>query len=203
NRGDTFSASQGVLTISGGTIYADAEGDGLDSNGSIVMTGGTAIVNGPTKDGNGALDYDGTFKQSGGFLVAAGSAGMAQAPSEDSAQRAILMTFPSAMNAGILVTLTDSAGAAIATFAPAKTFRTIVFSSPSLKAGETYTISTGGTSAGSAKNGLYEGGATSGSAKVVSFTLGDKVTYVNQSGVTTGSTGGGRGQGGGFAPGRR
>ncbi|RKN75868.1 carbohydrate-binding domain-containing protein [Paenibacillus ginsengarvi] len=206
--GDRFSATSGLLTISGGTVYVDAAGDGLDSNGSIVMSGGTVIVNGPTTDGNGALDYDGTFKQSGGFLIAAGSAGMAQAPSEDSTQRAVLMTFPSSLAAGTLVTLTDSSGTALATFAPAKTFRSVVVSSPELKAGETYTISTGGKSTGTAKNGLYEGGSTSGSTKLVTFTLGDKVTYVNQSGVTTvnsggGPGGGGRGPGGGFGQGRR
>ena len=42
---------------------------------------GTVIANGPTNDGNGPLDYLGTFNISGGFLVAVGSSGMAQVPS--------------------------------------------------------------------------------------------------------------------------
>lgn len=87
------------MTISGGCVYVDATGDGPDSDGSITMTGGTVIVNGPTDVGNGALDYDGTFKQSGGTLIAAGSSRMAQAPSKDSPQRAIHMTFPSTARA--------------------------------------------------------------------------------------------------------
>ena len=73
--------SKDDLTINGGYLYVNAGGDGLDSNGSIERTGGTVIVNGPTNDGNGPLDYLGTFNISGGLLVAVGSSGMAQAPS--------------------------------------------------------------------------------------------------------------------------
>ena len=40
------------------------------------QTGGTVIVHGPTEYMNGALDYDGGFKLTGGLLVAAGSAGI-------------------------------------------------------------------------------------------------------------------------------
>ncbi|GGA29609.1 carbohydrate-binding domain-containing protein [Paenibacillus physcomitrellae] len=205
--GDMFAATDGTLTISGGYLVVDASGDGLDSNGSIVMSGGTAIVNGPTNSGNGALDYNGTFEQSGGVLIAAGSSGMAQAPSTDSKQLAVQMTFPDTLKAGTLVTLADSTGHAVAAFAPSKTFNSIVFSSPELKAGESYTISTGGTSSGAEKDGLYDSGTTNGSTKVVTFTLGDNVTYVNESGVTTapsgfggggpGQPGQGQGQGGG------
>ncbi|MCG2785349.1 MAG: carbohydrate-binding domain-containing protein, partial [Anaerolineae bacterium] len=48
------------LTINGGYIYVDAHGDGLDANGPIEMTAGTVIVNGPTANNNGALDYTGS-----------------------------------------------------------------------------------------------------------------------------------------------
>ncbi len=51
------------------------------------MAGGTVLVNGPTNDGNGSLDYDGTFDISGGILVATGSSGMAQMPSDSSSQK--------------------------------------------------------------------------------------------------------------------
>ncbi|GIP29022.1 hypothetical protein J23TS9_41520 [Paenibacillus sp. J23TS9] len=186
------------LTISGGHLTVDAAGDGLDSNGSIVMTGGTVLVNGPTMNGNGALDYDGTFEQSGGLLVAAGSSGMAQTPSESSSQRSMMMTFPSTLKAGTLVTLADSKGTPILSFAPAKSIQSIVISTPDLKAGETYILYSGGTSTGTPKDGLYEKGKLTGGTKIVSFKLGDTVTYVNESGVTTGGGGfgGGRGQGG-------
>ena len=73
-------SSTGTLTISGGYNYVNSLGDGLDSNGSIYITGGFSVV-GETGNGNGPLDYgDHTgdvFEQSGGFLAAYGSSGMA------------------------------------------------------------------------------------------------------------------------------
>ncbi|AZN42575.1 carbohydrate-binding domain-containing protein [Paenibacillus albus] len=201
--GDMFSPTDGMLTISGGYLYVDAAGDGLDSNGNVTMTGGTVVVNGPTEDNNGPLDFNGTFVQSGGKLIAAGSAGMAQAPSDTSSQLGVMMTFPSTLEVGTVVTLTDSNGAAIAAFQPSKAFRSIVISSPDLKSGESYTISTGGTASGTATDGLYDSSSVSGSTKVVTFEMGDKVTYVNGSGVTTANTGFGGGPGGGGGGGGR
>ena len=49
-------SGSGVITVSGGSVYVNADGDGLDSNGSIYVTGGTIIVEGPSNSGNGALD---------------------------------------------------------------------------------------------------------------------------------------------------
>lgn len=196
------SAGTAKLTISGAYLTVDAGGDGLDANGSIAMTGGTVLVNGPASNGNGALDYDGTFEQSGGLLVAAGSTGMAQAPSESSSQRSVLMTFPGTVKAGTLVTLADGKGTPVLSFAPAKNIQSIVISTPDLKSGDTYAFYTGGQSSGTAKDGLYAQGKLTGGTKIVSFKLGEAVTYVNELGVTTGGGGfgGGRGQGrpGGF-----
>lgn len=192
------------LTITGGELTVHAGGDGLDSNGSIVMSGGLVLVNGPTGSGNGALDYDGTFTQSGGTLIAAGSSGMAQAPSTGSTQHAIMMNFTSTLEGGTLVTLTNSKSKLVAAFAPAKAFQTVVISSPELKSGENYTLSTGGTNDGKAMAGYYANGTTTGSKEVVSFTTGnDAVTYLNESGVTTGGGMGMGGRGGGMGgPGR-
>ena len=64
------------LYINGGYIVVDATGDGIDVNGAVVMTGGYVIINGPTSNGNGALDHV-SFKITGGFLLAVGSSGMA------------------------------------------------------------------------------------------------------------------------------
>ncbi|OMC77333.1 dockerin type 1 [Paenibacillus odorifer] len=195
---DQFSDSaSNMLTISGGTLTVDASGDGLDSNGSITMSGGTVIVNGPTNSGNGALDFDGSFEQSGGTLVAAGSSGMAQAPSDTSSQHAVSMTFPQTQEAGTLVHLEDSEGNSILTFAPSKSYQTVVISSPDLKDGGSYTLYSGGTSTGSEANGLYTDGEYTGGTKVVAFEITSSVTWLNESGVTTANTNQGPGGGGG------
>ena len=43
------------LTINGGTLLVNADGDGLDSNGYATITGGTITVNGPTNPATGHL----------------------------------------------------------------------------------------------------------------------------------------------------
>ena len=75
----TYTGKQ-YLYINGGYVAIEAGGDGVDVNGAITMTDGVVIVNGPIQQMNSALDYDAFFNISGGFVVAAGSAGMAQAP---------------------------------------------------------------------------------------------------------------------------
>lgn len=183
---NTFTASNdNKLIISGGYIYVDSTGDGLDSNGSISMTGGTVIVNGPTANGNGSLDYDGTFDMIGGFLIAAGSSGMAQAPSEQSTQYSIIMTYPNTQKAGTLVNVKDSKGNTVVTFAPSKQYQSVVISSPELKKGSEYTIYTGGTSTGALTDGLYKNGVYTGENKLTTFTIANSITWLNESGVTT------------------
>lgn len=71
------------------------------------------------------------------------------------------MTFSQTQKAGTLVHLEDKAGNEILTFAPTKNFQNVVISSPKLKKGS-YNLYTGGTSTGSAKDGLYTDGKYSG-----------------------------------------
>lgn len=169
----------GLLTISGGNIYMNAGGDGTDSNGDIVITGGTVFIDGPTDNGNGALDYNGTFTISGGILVAAGSSGMAESPGASSAQPSIMMYYSNVQSAGTTITLKDESGTVVVTFTPSKQYSTAAISAPGFEIGQTYT--------------LY-----SGDAAVTSIALSDAVTYLNESGVTTnqGTTFGGQQFGG-------
>ncbi|HWQ79040.1 MAG TPA: carbohydrate-binding domain-containing protein [Anaerovoracaceae bacterium] len=143
--GEAVSAESGyTLTINGGDININASGDGIDANGSVYMTGGTVLINGPTNNGNGALDYSGVFEISGGTLLAAGSSGMAMAPSEGSAQYTISNTVGS-QAAGTEVRLADSSGKTVASFTPAKAYQHVVISSPDIQSGSTYTLYAGDT----------------------------------------------------------
>lgn len=180
------SSGNNKLNINGGYIAVNSNGDGLDANGSIYMTNGTVIVSGPTSNGNGALDYDGVFEVSGGFIISAGSSGMAQAPSEQSIQNSIIMNYPQTQKAGTVVHLEDSSGNTVATFAPEKDYQTVVISSPEIKKDMAYTLYSGGTPSGSESDGLYTDGEYQGGAKVVGFTISSSVTWLNESGITTG-----------------
>ena len=90
-----------ALYVNGGTLEVWASGDGLDSNGNATITGGEITVYGPTTDGNGALDVNGTFEVSGGTLIATGSSGMMVAPSTDSAQGWIATALDATAAAGL------------------------------------------------------------------------------------------------------
>lgn len=184
---NTFQSSgNSKLIINGGYVSVDATGDGLDANGSISMTGGTVVVNGPTSNGNGALDYDSGFEMTGGLIIAAGSAGMAQAPSEQSKQYSISMNYPNMQQAGTIVHLEDSKGNTVATFAPKKDYQSVVICSPELKKDTEYALYSGGTSNGSLSDGLYTNGVYQGGTKVVSFTISSIVTWLSETGITSG-----------------
>jgi hypothetical protein len=170
------------LYINGGYIYVDADGDGIDINGAVVMTDGVLLVNGPTENMNGALDYDGGFSMSGGFLAAAGSAGMAQAPDGSSSQNSLLINLNGTLPAGTLINIQNSAGEEILTFAPTKQYQSIAFSSPELVNGETYTVYYGGSSSGSLVDGLYQDGNYSGETELTSFTVSGVVTMIGSGG---------------------
>jgi hypothetical protein len=161
---DGVNCSQGTanhLYVNGGYLYVNGNGDGIDVNGAINMTGGTVIVCGPTGDMNAAIDYDQTFKITGGFLLAAGSAGMAQAPSTSSTQRSVKITFSSTKAANTIVRVQKGTSPNIVdlfTFKPVKQYRSVVFSAPTLLSGTTHNIYTGGTCTGTVYDGLYSGG---------------------------------------------
>ncbi len=168
--------------INGGRLVINAAGDGIDINGAVVMTGGTVLVNGPTGNDNGALDYDSTFKISGGFLIAAGSSGMAMAPSASSTQYSILAKFNSTFQAGALFRIQANDGTEVVTFAPSKQYQTVAFSSPSLKKNTTYNVYCNGSYAGTLEDGLYTDGTYTAGSKYASFTITSMVTNVSAQG---------------------
>lgn len=186
-RPDSFSGgdkSSYYIRVTGGTVLVDAGGDGLDSNGNLYIDGGTVLVNGPENNGNGALDYDGSCVVSGGVLAAAGSSGMAQTSGSDSTQPSLAVYYTAAQEAGTLAALTDSQGNVVAAFAPAKKYQSIVFSSPDLKQGETYTLYTGGSCDGDEASGFYSSGTLTGAEKQTDVTLSDSdmVTSIAEDG---------------------
>lgn len=131
------------ISIAGGNVTVNAEGDGIDSNGSLYISGGTINVSGPTNSGNGGLDYNGTAEITGGTVVVAGSSGMAQGFSDTSSQYSILYNFSTACAAGTEVKLTDADGNVIISYTPDKQFQSVVISTPDLKKDGTYTITSG------------------------------------------------------------
>ena len=141
---DQFQVSENSdIRISGGKIYINASGDGLDANGSLYISGGTVYVDGPTSGGDGALDYDAAAEVSGGTIVAVCSAGMAQGFSGSSSQVSILFQFESRAEAGQTFELADSQGNVLISHTPEKSYQVVAVSSPELAVGETYMLIAG------------------------------------------------------------
>jgi hypothetical protein len=141
--GEMGNNSNCYIMITGGTITVNAEGDGIDSNGSIDISGGNVYVSGPTNSGNGAIDYNGTANITGGTVVIAGSVGMAQGFSDTSTQYSVLYNFSTSSAAGTEVALKDADGNVVISYTPVKQYQSVVISSPDLQKDATYTISSG------------------------------------------------------------
>jgi len=196
-------ASDCSLEISGGYVYVNADGDGLDSNGTMIISGGTVLVDGPTNDGNGALDSNSGISVTGGFLIAAGSSGMAEYP-DDASQNVIVMTLDNYQNADTLVTICDQDGTEIISYAPSKKFNSVVFTSDALESGKEYTLYLNGSSTASQENGLYETGSyQKDGTESGSVTIEDAVSFIGTAksmGMGGGMMGGRGGFGGGQMP---
>lgn len=147
---DDTTDKQPVLLITGGKITVNADGDGLDSNGDLRVEGGDITINGPSNGGNGALDIGtengGVGFISGGTLIALGTSSMTENFGSMSTQCAFLVTMNS-FGAGETITITDSQGTVLYTGVTVKSANSVVFSSPDLTVGETYTVTIGSTSA--------------------------------------------------------
>ena len=129
-----------IIAINGGKLYVNSTGDGIDSNGFLYINGGETRVDGPTDNGNGALDATGGITMSGGNLLAVGASGMAEAPTLNSTTNSISVYLASIQPANTKITITDQSGAIILDYTASKQFSHFTFGDPMLKIGNTYTI---------------------------------------------------------------
>ena len=189
--GDDDSSTYGYMEISDGILYIEAEGDGFDSNGSALISGGYVFVNGPTSGGNGVFDIgdgsDCTLYVTGGTVIGAGTSDMAVKPDSASDSQYYVVssgsssgggrpgqsTGGSSNQAGSAIRLTDSSGNEILTYIPSKSYSWVLISSPEITGGS-YTMTLGGTTSGGEVTGSYDGkyGLVTGAA----FTGGTSTT---------------------------
>ena len=135
--------SDAYIFITGGTININADGDGIDSNGCIGITGGSVYVLGPSDNGNGAMDYGICAAITGGEIVAVGGSGMAQGFGDESTQCSALVNFDEWIDAGETITLTNSDGKEVLSYKADKKFNSVVISTSDMKQGGIYTLTVG------------------------------------------------------------
>ena len=132
------------LTVSGGNIYINASGDGVDSNGYIYFDGGTTVIDGPTNNGNGALDSGIGITQAGGTVIAVGASGMAETLGENSSVYSASIYFDSTLPAGTEVKIKNSDSKTIVRHTSAKSFSHMSVGTEDFEKDETYVIYVGG-----------------------------------------------------------
>ncbi|MBR5658393.1 MAG: carbohydrate-binding domain-containing protein [Lachnospiraceae bacterium] len=139
----TIGGGNQTLTISGGYLFVNAYGDGLDSNGKVSVSGGITVVSGPTSNMNGPLDAGegSSVTVTGGILLAVGSTGMMAAPTANYVATTKLNAI-----ADTLITITDEDDNVLVSFISPKSAQGLVASAAGKADG--YKIYTGGTVSG-------------------------------------------------------
>ena len=131
------------IILEGGTLTIDAEGDGIDSNGTVSISGGSLVVNGSVQGGNGPLDAAGDITITGGTVWALGTSDMLQGFAQGSTQASITANI--AGTAGQTLIILDANGKEVTRQTASKDFQAVIMSSADLVDGQTYTIQVEGT----------------------------------------------------------
>ena len=164
--GGTFEVVDAAINISGGTVTVNAEGDGIDSNGTATFSGGTVTVNGPTAGGNNALDSNGDLLLNGGTVTTGSTADMFEAPSSASTSGYLKITDSSALTQGSTVQVTDSSGTVVANYKITTSgVQLVLVSNKNIVKGQSYTVSVTSGSVDAASTT-----AASGTSELGSFT---------------------------------
>ncbi|WP_288206199.1 carbohydrate-binding domain-containing protein [uncultured Parabacteroides sp.] len=192
---DCINAATSII-INGGDIYCySTANDGIDSNGTLTITGGTVIAIGTSSPEDGFDCDQNTFKITGGTIIGVGG-GTSTPTSKECTQPSLVYGGSGTQNTLFHISAAD--GTDVLTFRIPRTLQqmTLLFSSPSLASGASYTIQTGGTATGGTDfYGLYTGATYSGGTQAATFTTSSMVTTVGS--VSGGIGGGGMGGGGG------
>ncbi len=161
-----------VTTINGGSLHIvaglGAEGDGIDSNGYLVINGGTVIAAANPASDSG-LDADLGSYINGGSVIATGST-MDWAES-DSNQVTLNLQFASRQTADEAILITKEDGTVLFAYDPDadettgsdnRSYQGAVISSPNFAVGETYYVYVGGSVDGEDVDGLYDPATVTG-----------------------------------------
>ncbi len=123
--------------------YGNNMGDGLDSNGSMYITGGHLTVSTPgTFMENGIDSGFGYFIISGGEVMAGGASAMQPTPSSNTDQCVAVISGIS-INAGTTIYVYDSEGGEIWNYTIPNYTSCLIVSHPDMVQGNTYTVTYG------------------------------------------------------------
>lgn len=128
------------IIVTDGTITVDAEGDGIDSNGTVLISGGTVTVFGPTTGGNGGLDADNGILVDGGTVFVTSALGMVETPGNNSKQYVVSYGSKSSLGNGDVISVKDSDGNVLIQVTLIKSCQSVIVSIDGFKKGSTYSL---------------------------------------------------------------
>lgn len=149
-----------VTTINGGNLNvvvdgATGEGDGIDSNGWIVINGGSVTASACAVSADAGIDSDMGIYINGGTVIASGN--MLDEISEDSQQNYLVLGFASSQKGGTTYSIKDADDLIFAECAPFNDFTYLVVSGEALTEG-TYSVWMGDTQLSGAMSAGAMGG---------------------------------------------
>jgi hypothetical protein len=109
---------------------------------------------------------------------------MAESPSSSSTQNSVNIALES-QSANTIIHVEDESGKEIITFAPTKTYQSVVISTKDLVNGN-YKVYFGGSYEGDVKDGLYSNGKYISESEATEFSISDTVTSVGNTGFNRG-----------------
>lgn len=145
NKNDKNSRYKDCLVINGGYIEIYAEDDCLDSNGNLIVNGGTikaSLKSGSFAGNFGVFDPDGTLTVSeNATLVLATPQG--EERNLNLSQNSIVVYCDSQHKNGEKITVTDESGKVVFEYEPKADFKAVLIASPTLELKENYVVKIG------------------------------------------------------------
>jgi hypothetical protein len=193
------SGKDGKIVITGGNIFCNASNnDGIDSNGTIAISGGTIIAMGAVKGEDGFDCDENTFTVTGGTLI-----GLGGSTSKPTTKTTTVSTVECNVTYSTVYHIESSDGTEIMTFKPSSAYSGTVcmlFGGGDMVRGTSYTLYSGGSvSGGTDFHGLYSGATYTKGTVEGTFTASAYATI----GTASGSPGPGGQPGTPGAPPRR
>lgn len=116
------------------------DGDGIDSNGILLVDGAEIYVSGPVSGADGAMDSDGGIIVDSGLVCALGATGRDETIAANSKQPILLYTYPEDIAANTTLKVKDSNDNVLISYKAAKSSQMAFLSCADFEIGGTYRI---------------------------------------------------------------
>ena len=164
-----YSSYNNTLTINANYLAAIVspeanEGDAIDSNGKLYVTGGTVVALPHPDTPDSGLDSDEGTYIDGGTVFSVRNRSMGNITT-NSTQKLLQLTFSQSQTSGNIIFITDTNGNPVIAFETDRNFKILDYSSPNMS-GQTYYVFVGDSVTGTNSNGFY--------TNITGYTLGEQ-----------------------------